>query len=46
MSLGLAFRSRNIPLSELRQVAKAIFRYFRSKPLQFFFPPKNSPASE
>ncbi|MGE6355941.1 site-specific recombinase [Flavobacterium sp. NPDC079362] len=42
LSLGLAFRSRNIPLSELRQVARAIFRYFRSKPLQFFFPPKNN----
>ncbi|MFH6959301.1 site-specific recombinase [Flavobacterium aquidurense] len=46
LSLGLAFRSRNIPLSELRQVAKAIFRYFRSKPLHFFFPPKNSAVSE
>lgn len=46
LSLGLAFRSRNIPLSELRQVARAIFRYFRSKPLQFFFPPKNNPVSE
>ena len=42
LSLGLAFRSRNIPLSELRQVAGAILRYFMSKPLHFFFPPKNS----
>ncbi|QGK73802.1 site-specific recombinase [Flavobacterium sp. SLB02] len=44
LSLGLAFRSRNIPLSELRKVARAIFRYFRSKPLHFFFPPKNNSA--
>jgi site-specific recombinase len=46
LSLGLAFRSRNIPLSELRKVARAIFRYFRSKPLHFFFPPKNNAVSE
>ena len=42
LSLGLAFRSRNIPLLELRQVARAIFRYFLSKPSHFFFPPKNN----
>ncbi|WP_264204448.1 site-specific recombinase [Flavobacterium shii] len=42
LSLGLAFRSRNIPLSELRQVARAIFRYFLNKPLHFFFPPKKN----
>ncbi|MEA9412763.1 MULTISPECIES: site-specific recombinase [unclassified Flavobacterium] len=46
LSLGLAFRSRNIPLSELRQVARAIFRYFLSKPMHFFFPPKNSSISQ
>lgn len=42
LSLGLAFRSRNIPLSELRQVAQAIFRYFLYKPSHFFFPPKKN----
>lgn len=42
LSLGLAFRSRNIPLSELRQVARAIFRYFLYKPSHFFFPPKKN----
>jgi site-specific recombinase len=46
LSLGLAFRSRNIPLLELRQVARAIFRYFLSKPSHFFFPPKNSSISQ
>ncbi|MFH7001228.1 hypothetical protein [Flavobacterium bizetiae] len=40
LSLGLAFRSRNIPISELKQVAIAIFKYFRSDSLHFFFPPK------
>lgn len=42
LSLGLAFRSRNIPLLELRQVVRAVFRYFKSKPLHFFFPPKSN----
>jgi site-specific recombinase len=46
LSLGLAFRSRNIPLLELRQVARAIFRYFLSKPSHFFFPPKNNTISQ
>jgi site-specific recombinase len=41
LSLGLAFRSRDIPISELKQVTGAIFRYFLSKPSHFFFPPKN-----
>lgn len=41
LSLGLAFRSRDIPISELKQVTGAVFRYFLSKPSHFFFPPKN-----
>lgn len=42
LSLGLAFRSRNIPLSEVRQVTRAILIYFKSNALHFFFPPKNN----
>ncbi|WP_316635926.1 recombinase [uncultured Flavobacterium sp.] len=42
LSLGLAFRSRNIPLSELRLMTGAVLKYFLSKPLYFFFPPKNN----
>lgn len=38
LSMGLAFRSRNIPLSEMRVVAKAIWRHFKRKPMSFFFP--------
>ena len=38
LSLGLAFRSRNIPISELRLVAAAIWRHFKRKPGSFFFP--------
>lgn len=38
LSLGLAFRSRNIPLSELRLVALAVWRHFKRKPGSFFFP--------
>lgn len=38
LSLGLAFRSRNIPLSELRIVAASIWKHFKRKPGSFFFP--------
>lgn len=38
LSLGLAFRSRNIPLSEMRAVAASIWKYFKRKPGAFFFP--------
>lgn len=38
LSLGLAFRSRNIPLSELRLVAAAIWRHFKRRPFSFFLP--------
>ncbi|MXN92675.1 recombinase [Flavobacterium sp. Sd200] len=38
LSMGLAFRSRNIPLSELRPISKAIWSYFKKKPGSFFFP--------
>ena len=39
LSLALAFRSRDIPLLELRLVAISIWRFFKQKPLHFFFPP-------
>lgn len=38
LSLGLAFRSRDISIFELRFVTGAIWRHFRKKPLSFFFP--------
>lgn len=38
LSMGLAFRSRNIPLSEMRIVAGSIWRHFKHKPGSFFFP--------
>jgi site-specific recombinase len=38
LSLGLAFRSRNIPLSELGPISKSIWKYFKQKPGTFFFP--------
>lgn len=40
LSLGLAFRSRNIPFSELHFLNKAIWAYFKKRPLAFFFPIK------
>ncbi len=40
LSTILAFRSRNIPLLELRLVAVSVWRYFLFKPSHFFFPPK------
>ncbi|MGV3460785.1 MAG: site-specific recombinase [Flavobacterium sp.] len=38
LSMGLAFRSRNIPLSELRLVALAVWHHFKRRPGSFFFP--------
>ncbi len=40
LSLSLAFRSRNIPLLELRLVAISIWNFFKERPSAFFFPPK------
>lgn len=42
LSLLLAFRSRNIPLSELNLLNKSIWKYFLKKPFHFFFPIKDS----
>jgi len=38
LSLGLAFRSRDIPFTELRNINRSIWQLFKSKPLSFFFP--------
>ncbi len=38
LSLGLAFRSRNIALYELIYVASSIWNHFKSKTFSFFFP--------
>jgi len=38
LSLGLAFRSRNISLAELKPIFSSIKRRFLSKPMSFFFP--------
>lgn len=40
LSLTLAFRSRNIPASDLRFLFKAVWNYFKQEPLLFFFPVK------
>lgn len=45
LSLGLAFRSRAIPLLELRFVAISILNHFKSKPFSFFFPTENKNKS-
>jgi site-specific recombinase len=41
LSMLLAFRSRDIPLSELLLLNKSIFNYFKKAPLNFFFPLKD-----
>lgn len=41
LSLGLAFRSRNIPISEVSLLNKSIWSYFKQRPMAFFFPVKN-----
>ena len=38
LSMLLAFRSRKVEWSEVRDIFKEIFRYFISNPLRFFFP--------
>ena len=38
LSLFLAFRSRNIPFRETRELTKATWRYFKSFPMEFFLP--------
>jgi site-specific recombinase len=40
-SLGLAFRSRNIPISEIKLLNKAIWAIFKSNPISFFIPVKS-----
>lgn len=40
LSLGLAFRSRNIPVQQLFIMNKAIWKHFIKKPLSFFIPLK------
>lgn len=39
LSLGLAFRSRNIPWTEVFALQKSVWRHFKKHPLHFFFPP-------
>lgn len=46
LSLGLAFRSRNIPLSEIRSVTISIWEHFKEKPKDFFFPLKKKSLTE
>ncbi len=38
LSLFLAFRSRNIPFSETKELAKSTLKYFKSFPSEFFLP--------
>ncbi len=45
LSLGLAFRSRAIALSELPFVAGSIWNHFKAKPLSFFFPTEDKSKS-
>lgn len=41
LSLLLAFRSRNIPITELFFLNRSIWNYFKKAPLQFFIPLKD-----
>ena len=46
LSLGLAFRSRAIPLSELRFISSSIWSHFKSRPFSFFFPMEQKVKTE
>jgi site-specific recombinase len=41
LSMLLAFRSRNIPLSEFLALGQAIWSYFKKSPFNFFLPLKD-----
>lgn len=45
LSMGLAFRSRNIPLSELRLISWSVWNHFKYRPGSFFFPNFARPSS-
>lgn len=45
LSLGLAFRSRDISIFELRFVTGAIWKHFKRKPISFFFPTEKKKKS-
>lgn len=38
LSLGLAFRSRDIPITELSSITASVWKHFKHKPFSFFFP--------
>ncbi|HEX8562299.1 MAG TPA: recombinase [Flavobacterium sp.] len=38
LSLGLALRSRNIAITELRSIVASVWKHFKTKPVSFFFP--------
>ncbi len=40
LSLGLAFRSRNMSWVEVFSLQKSVWKHFKKHPLHFFFPPK------
>lgn len=41
LSLTLAFRSRNIPLTEFWAVGRSIWKHFKRRPVSFFLPVKS-----
>ncbi len=42
LSLFVAFKSRQIPTSELKFLSKAVWKYFKKRPYAFFFPVRPS----
>ncbi len=46
LSIGLAFRSRNIPVSELRLLSASVWKHFRQQPFSFFFPVEKKEKKE
>lgn len=42
LSLYLAFKSRNLPMSELIPLFKSVWKYFKNNPIKFFFPFKSN----
>lgn len=42
LSLGLALRSRDIPIFEVFSLQKSVWSHFKQYPMRFFFPPRKS----
>ncbi|MDO4879870.1 MAG: recombinase [Capnocytophaga sp.] len=46
LSIWLAFRSRNIPFTEVKLLIKSVLKHFKKHPMSFIFPPRQKNIQE